>query len=391
MYALSSDLFRDIVHDPETHFTSTKLGNSEDLQVGKWVHNQANRADNPLQVKYTTNRSLSWNVEKKDGKDTAVTPNNKKVSCGNHRASSCAECPQGKGSGWCNGDCDWSNVNGGVCQLQSDNSFKTLKYIRDFKSAFDQPIQAVLNPSHKHIVFGAGEGTTATHAFYGATCKLGLRSVHWEQSYNHDVGFSNKKPSPGVFAHFDLLRTYNRLNCATPGYTGGEDYECPTVNQTLHVMLDRINQVISSPGIDAIHDAPYPNFGEYILIATKKIRGKEPIVLLSERNPQDWVKRRIQQHRTDVACRRNDIGTNLYRCLQSAIQSGLGNERINKILYKFNEPGTETNLTKGFELYQNNMRKVSAYHTNLFERNPRIDKSQLAKEIGYLFANTTIL
>ena len=29
------------------------------------------------------------------------------VSCGQHSAASCAECPQGHGSGWCNGDCVW--------------------------------------------------------------------------------------------------------------------------------------------------------------------------------------------------------------------------------------------------------------------------------------------
>lgn len=29
------------------------------------------------------------------------------VSCGNHRATSCPECPQGHGAAWCNGDCEW--------------------------------------------------------------------------------------------------------------------------------------------------------------------------------------------------------------------------------------------------------------------------------------------
>ena len=385
------------MQDPNTYFTSTKLGNSEDLQVGKWVQNQADREDHSRQIKYVMKSSLIWSVEEEvdkgseeaRSKDTSVKDT---VSCGNHRASSCAECPQGNGASWCNGDCEWLNVKGGVCQSQT-GSFNALKYLNsNLKSTFEQPIQSITSPTQTPLIFGAGEGTTATHAMYDATCKLGFRSVHWNLSCNHDVGFSNKRPSQGILAHLDFLRAYNRLKqCATPDNGGGEDYECPTVNQTLHVILDRINQVISSPDIDAIHDAPYPNFGEYVLIATKKIRGKGPIVLLSERNPQDWVKRRIQQHSTDIACRGNDIGTNLYRCLKSAIQAGLGNERINTILYKFNElPGSETNLTKAFELYQNKMRKVSAYHTNLFERNPRIDKSQLAKEIGHLFANTTL-
>ena len=43
------------------------------------------------------------------------------VSCGNHRASSCAKCPQGNGAVWCNGDCFWSDEGGGVCQLKSED------------------------------------------------------------------------------------------------------------------------------------------------------------------------------------------------------------------------------------------------------------------------------
>ena len=31
------------------------------------------------------------------------------VSCGNHYAISCLECPQGNGAGWCNGQCMWLN------------------------------------------------------------------------------------------------------------------------------------------------------------------------------------------------------------------------------------------------------------------------------------------
>merc|ERR550532_3025641 len=35
------------------------------------------------------------------------------VSCGNHMANTCADCPQGNGASWCNGDCQWVN---GHCQ-----------------------------------------------------------------------------------------------------------------------------------------------------------------------------------------------------------------------------------------------------------------------------------
>ena len=40
-------------------------------------------------------------------KKVPVTAENKQVSCGMHFADSCAECPQGNGAGWCNGQCVW--------------------------------------------------------------------------------------------------------------------------------------------------------------------------------------------------------------------------------------------------------------------------------------------
>ena len=35
------------------------------------------------------------------------------VNCGNHLAGTCADCPQGNGANWCNGDCQWVD---GQCQ-----------------------------------------------------------------------------------------------------------------------------------------------------------------------------------------------------------------------------------------------------------------------------------
>merc|ERR1711874_109074 len=37
---------------------------------------------------------------------TTTTPT--LVGCGDHVASTCSECPQGRGEAWCNGDCVWS-------------------------------------------------------------------------------------------------------------------------------------------------------------------------------------------------------------------------------------------------------------------------------------------
>ena len=41
--------------------------------------------------------------------DSTTTLSVTKISCGNHEAVTCAECPQGHGAGWCNGVCIWQD------------------------------------------------------------------------------------------------------------------------------------------------------------------------------------------------------------------------------------------------------------------------------------------
>ncbi len=67
-YALSTDLIKDIVSDPATLFSLKNLGFMGDLQVGKWVDNQAKRKDHPEQIKYVEERSLIWSVEEGEEK-----------------------------------------------------------------------------------------------------------------------------------------------------------------------------------------------------------------------------------------------------------------------------------------------------------------------------------
>lgn len=65
LYALSSDLVRDIAYDPKTLFTSTNLGYAEDLQVGRWVQNQGERNINPRKIEIIED-DLGGNVLEKD-------------------------------------------------------------------------------------------------------------------------------------------------------------------------------------------------------------------------------------------------------------------------------------------------------------------------------------
>jgi hypothetical protein len=46
------------------------------------------------------------------------------VSCGNHKAVACADCPQGHGGDWCHGDCKWSPKSS-TCNIRTKHTFVT--------------------------------------------------------------------------------------------------------------------------------------------------------------------------------------------------------------------------------------------------------------------------
>merc|ERR1712061_259737 len=45
----------------------------------------------------------------------------RQVSCGKHSAGTCAECPQGHGADWCNGECMWKDSQ---CMAKDDGAGK---------------------------------------------------------------------------------------------------------------------------------------------------------------------------------------------------------------------------------------------------------------------------
>ena len=60
-----------------------------------------------------TQQGVRDKVNTKDGINVNVAEGIN-FNCGNHRASTCAEC--GNNASWCNGECEWSDEQGGICQ-----------------------------------------------------------------------------------------------------------------------------------------------------------------------------------------------------------------------------------------------------------------------------------
>ena len=62
----------------------------------------------------------------------------KEVVCGGHKASSCAECPQGNGASWCNGECEWKED---ACGVSSKLAHIHPDYFKIIERYAFQPVQ----------------------------------------------------------------------------------------------------------------------------------------------------------------------------------------------------------------------------------------------------------
>lgn len=100
--------------------------------------------------------------------------------------------------------------------------------------------------------------------------------------------------------------------------------KCPSVQEVLDGITHLLDHVIASPDIDSLHDSPYPEYTEYIIEATERIRGSKPIVLVTERDPEQWAISRAKYPQTLVCTLDTAVegtapinpGQNMYWCLR---------------------------------------------------------------------------
>jgi len=204
------------------------------------------------------------------------------------------------------------------------------------------------------LIIGAGQGTTGTHTAFCATCLMGIASVHfirdcdfcnkkggssetttkqafWNDSYYYHRDDDEDEDDPTrkyVFWPHSNRRVRNkhpqfkvveRLRRILK-YLGGKkgSFLPPPETNNMEEWAEQtkalIDEVIRWTGdetttdgftrrVDAVHDTPYTDVLPYVIESAKKHRGGlAPILLLTERNPMEWSKRRTKMH-TIFLCR----------------------------------------------------------------------------------------
>ncbi len=317
------------------------------------------------------------------------------------------------------------------------------------------------------IIIGAGQGTTGTHLFAEATCRLGFVTLHYGVGclpenalipYNKTNEISRQiKNSPHPLScqvsiapsqsHYaSLLQYHKNLSRGSLSLMRKKDTDLVELK---HHLLDNLEKIIvwgkqNKVGL-ALHDTPYPNLIPEIFQIVQKYYGGnksnidkmipvKPIIILSERNAEEFVERRTRNHgsyswicRPDIDNFMNSTVTNTANfisttpfnfeqmnetefeggafdfigCINHANFSGVfsisnssfSSIKRDRIFYSFTEAERmrhRHHLIDTMKNYQQNMRNEAVFSYNVFDQKNRTKVNDLADWIKLSMLDTLI-
>lgn len=272
------------------------------------------------------------------------------------------------------------------------------------------------------LIIGAGQGTTGTHLFVDATCALGFVSLHYgigclpKQILNisteiRDTRMATRKTGTPLqllspYKHYRTL--LERHQHITRGFLkvfkNNETDPLQFREQILRDLEDIITWGKYNKVGLALHDTPYPMLMPEILKIVQKHYGHQtkPIILLSERDPEEYVARRIKSHGSYSWICRPQSSTktaiekmkpitleggafDLIGCINRAVSSSRKPVRIQDIFYtmqKASKLEQREFLIDSFRNYQDTVRESAIFWYNMFNKENKTRTTELASMIG---------
>ncbi len=235
------------------------------------------------------------------------------------------------------------------------------------------------------LIIGAGQGTTGTRSIHNAVCKLGIPSMHFNQACHEENSSSTIFPNVkrGVDAHLLVINAWKELRDCV-GEARKQGNVCVKTEYLLTLVRKYVIEVIQS-GVGAIHDTPYTMMIPYILKVARETRGTEPILLLTERNPQEWAARRVHSHGVtpQLVCNDPRSAFDIDYCLDLGLN-------VTQLFHIY--PTSKTSraqqeeyksiLSETMQHYQQTIRELSpVYIVNMFESQEQIEPSTFQQSI----------
>jgi hypothetical protein len=268
------------------------------------------------------------------------------------------------------------------------------------------------------IILGAGQGSTATHLVFTATCRLSFRSFHYDLSCDGDrlpskrkgtdgqtakIWSSGKTSSqlevsgdtsthePGSYAAKSALHGKILLELYSPMVrcVMGDNSSCLPMTEVATKLKLRVDELLRGGDELALHDSPYPLMSAYIIEAATRIRGHPPLVMLSTRDARAWVKKRQREHGSDCFCRDEGKtadgslvdGFDIFGCVERAQARST---RVNFTAADVFVPLARVNagiLAGAYERYNARMQASAFLDVDVFQRESRTPPALLVQEM----------
>lgn len=279
------------------------------------------------------------------------------------------------------------------------------------------------------IIIGAGLGTTGTHFFTEVTCHLGYTSIHYNAACipnkqaryqqqgrlsnygNHSQNSQEQEMSLNITSISNSSETviaipklYKNLQynqrCLLKQLRAMWSSHLPPAlyrNQTLDllegiIVFGKENQIFL-----ALHDTPYPFLMPHIIkLVQKHYNGSHPILLLSEREPHSYTKRRVEMHgQSHVMCKNTTTVIDpitleggvfdIIGCIDRALDGMPEHEATQLHVRDLFESMTQAYEEKGMdyvvkevEQYQNAVRGLADFAFDMFARKDKTKVEELA-------------
>jgi hypothetical protein len=243
------------------------------------------------------------------------------------------------------------------------------------------------------MIIGAGLGTTGTHLIFEATCHMGFPSVHW------NLGCLPQNDNSEISQHYAKHENLRKVISAMKVCIHNRQ-KCGSALRWKSTVMNMMNQFVEDGSIQAIHDTPYALVVPHLLRAADRFN-KTAFVILSERDPEEYARRRLSlgHGKSDPICKNpgpTDLenlsggGFDLIGCINhAAAQSDKPGEldlvdvfiSFTNLVRSTGRRNGEKAIANATRIHQDMMRTKAAFSYNMFQQDNRTQVETLVAAI----------
>ena len=297
----------------------------------------------------------------------------------------------------------WFNAVQSAVQLSVSLHHEKVRELNDDLATNTASLNLQNTKVYAPVILGAGRGTTGTHLFTSATCKLGYPSIHFNTGCLPTESITVIDTTTDTIEISDPMKAIYQRHSSLMS-----DFSTRTVKHSIAKslrdnILKHIDELIietkNSNIVIALHDNPIPSLLPHFISAVQKHHElKPPIILLSKREAIEYTERRVQSHGKNERLCKNPLPFNrttlrggvfdLVSCIEHALDGLTPEEtdivRTEDLVYNMikmkEEKGVDA-IASEVRMYQEGVDNLSLFSYDMFAQVEKTELNDLVESI----------